>query len=444
MPRTLPDSSPKPARKRFYTSFQNASATYQFIIAITLISVIPIMSFFYLLYRQARMSEGEIPQGFLMISGSVVLLVGVGFVLLRRYPLSVVQLQQSLHRIVTGSLPESAEHLDVGTEGAEIEAALNQIMGQLRERLSLLEKEKGQLEEELRQANKLKSMGAIASGIAHEIKTPVQFVTDNTRYVSQATREVFQFVDVIQQMLDATRGKTGITGQMQALDDTSRKINLPGLQQEITGAIGDSQEGLERIAAIVAAMKDFAHMGSEGASLTDLNRLVRSATTLSRSEWKHVAEVQLDLDTGLPPVPCRGGDITQVLINLIVNAAQAIAESVPRDAPRKGHICVSTRAEGDNVIVEVADDGPGIPAEAQSRIFEPYFTTKKAGEGTGQGLHISRNLIMHRNNGELTFESAQGKGATFRIRLPLSVPARSGTRVAEERQHAGETAPLVR
>jgi signal transduction histidine kinase len=163
-------------------------------------------------------------------------------------------------------------------------------------------------------------------------------------------------------------------------------------------------------------MKDFSHPAAERVAM-DLNRAVRSTVVVATNEWKYVADVVTELDAGLPPVPVRPGEFNQVVLNLVVNAAHAIAAG-RREGDPLGVITVRTACRGDFAEVSVTDTGCGIPPELQARIFEPFFTTKPVGEGTGQGLAIARHIAA-RHGGTLTVESAPGAGSTFTLRLPV-------------------------
>ena len=189
------------------------------------------------------------------------------------------------------------------------------------------------------------------------------------------------------------------------------------LREEVPPAIQDSLNGVERVARIVRAMKVFSHPGAETKTPTDINEAIESTVTVASNEWKDVAELTLDLDESLPLVPCRPGEFNQVILNLVVNAADAIADA--NDNGAKGQLTVSTQLRGDHAEIKVSDTGTGIPEAAQPRIFDPFFTTKEVGRGTGQGLAISRSVVIDKHDGTLTFETRRGKGTTFTIRLPL-------------------------
>ena len=189
--------------------------------------------------------------------------------------------------------------------------------------------------------------------------------------------------------------------------------------EEIPKAIEQSIEGLQRVSEIVSAMKQFCHPGIEEKQAADLNKAVKNIITVARNEWKYVAEVITDLDTTLPPVFCRIGEINQVLLNLIINAAHAIKDAVRSQDNVKGIIKVSTSHDNSWAEIRVTDSGTGIQKEIRPRIFDPFFTTKEVGNGTGQGLAISHSVVTKNHGGTLGFETELGKGTTMIVRLPL-------------------------
>jgi signal transduction histidine kinase len=169
-------------------------------------------------------------------------------------------------------------------------------------------------------------------------------------------------------------------------------------------------------------MKDFAHPGVADKHAADLNKAIESTITVASNEWKYVADMVTSFDDSLPAVPCLLGEFNQVILNMIVNASHAISEALGEGALTKGTITISTVRAGEWAEVRVTDTGNGIPAAIQSRIFDPFFTTKEVGKGTGQGLAISHTVVVEKHGGELSFETEDGIGTTFIVRLPLDVP----------------------
>jgi two-component system, NtrC family, sensor kinase len=268
------------------------------------------------------------------------------------------------------------------------------------------------LEQQLAQATRLESIGQLAAGIAHEINTPLQYVSDNTRFLAGA----FASVMAVVQAAGEPAGQSPSPGPK--LREALAGLDLAFLAEEIPHALSQSQEGLDRVTEIVRAMKDFSHPG-QGRVEADLNRAVDSTVLVSRNEWSYVAELDLDLDPKLGMVRCYEGPLKQVLLNLVVNAAQAIGAERERTSTQAlGKILVRTSRLADGVRITVTDDGPGMDEQVQGKIFDPFFTTKPVGKGTGQGLSMAYAVIVQKHGGELTVASAPGAGTTFTINLP--------------------------
>ncbi|MFT5356088.1 MAG: two-component system NtrC family sensor kinase [Polyangiales bacterium] len=173
------------------------------------------------------------------------------------------------------------------------------------------------------------------------------------------------------------------------------------------------------MSAIVSAMKEFSHPGMDEMEETDINRLVATTQTVSRNEWKYVADLNLDLEPDLPLVLAHGGELNQVILNMIVNAAHAIAETGVVEAGAKGKITITTRTEDDGILLSIRDTGAGIPDSVRARIFDPFFTSKEVGKGTGQGLAIAQSIIKN-HGGRIHVDSEVGSGTCFQIWLPLA------------------------
>jgi PAS domain S-box-containing protein len=268
------------------------------------------------------------------------------------------------------------------------------------------------LEGELRQAQKLEGIGQLAAGIAHEINTPIQFVADNLTFLEGACSSIFG-------LLESCRPGEGksLSEAEAARARAEADCDLEFLRAEVPQAIEQSLEGTRRVATIVRAMKEFSHPDVAEKTYCDLNQGIASTLTIARPEWKDVAEMASDFDETLPPVLCHPGEINQVVLNLIVNAAHAIRER-PEKA-EKGQITVRTRRRGEFAEIAVSDTGAGIPADIQGRIFEPFFTTREVGSGTGQGLALAHSVVVRKHEGKIWFETEVGRGTTFFIHLPI-------------------------
>ncbi|HER27013.1 MAG TPA: PAS domain S-box protein [Rhodospirillales bacterium] len=282
-----------------------------------------------------------------------------------------------------------------------------------------------ELEQELVQASKLEAVGQLAGGIAHEINTPAQYIGDNLKFLTDAHKDLFSLLEKSLALTEAARGHGDLSALAGEIDAVREDIDLDYLREEIPSATEQSLSGIGQVSRIVLAMKEFSHPGTKEMSLADINQALKNTITISSNEWKHVAEVTTMFDETLPAVSCFVGEMNQVFLNLIVNAAHAIADKPGRSG--LGQIGISTRADGEDVIIRVEDDGAGIPEDVQGHIFNPFFTTKEVGKGTGQGLSITRDIVVKRHGGAITFDTKAGKGTTFIVRLPINLaePAKS-------------------
>ena len=264
----------------------------------------------------------------------------------------------------------------------------------------------------LLQAQKLEAIGQLAAGVAHEINTPTQYVSDNTTFLQGAFDKLLGAVVAARGVVEASS-----TPDAELARDALQKARLDYHARQVPRAIDQSLEGLRRIASLVAALKEFSHPSAGVKAPVDLNLAIQATITITRNEWKYVAEVTTDLDPTLPPVWCMRDELSQVVLNLLVNASHAIGEC-QAEGQALGKIAVRTRAAGDHVTIEITDDGAGIPETIRHRIFEPFFTTKPMGKGTGQGLAISHAVIVDKHQGTIDVASEPGRGTTFTVRIP--------------------------
>jgi PAS domain S-box-containing protein len=272
------------------------------------------------------------------------------------------------------------------------------------------------LEAQLAQAQKLESIGQLAAGVAHEINTPIQFVGDNVRFLQQAFDDLSGLLGAYGRLRDAAAGGPVAERVLEEVAEREIEADLPYLIEEVPAASRQTLDGVNRVASIVRALKEFAHPDQTERVATDLNRALLSTLTVARNEVKYVADVETDLGD-LPPVVCQAGELNQVFLNIVVNAAHAIADVVGTSGTR-GRISIRTRAAGDTVCIAIQDTGGGIPDTVQGRIFDPFFTTKPVGRGTGQGLALARAFVQ-KHGGSLTFACEAGQGTTFFVRLPV-------------------------
>jgi two-component system, NtrC family, sensor kinase len=287
---------------------------------------------------------------------------------------------------------------------------------------------------ELAAAQKLESVGRLAAGVAHEINTPVQFVSDNVHFLRTSMTDVAAVIHAYRSLKDTAQSSGDVAEAVRAAEDAEKAADLDYILENAPQSLNSAIEGLERIATIVRSMKEFAHPDQAHKTLADLNQAIRSTLVIASNEYKYVAE--LDVQYGeLPAVPCYLGEINQVVLNLLVNASHAIAD-VFKDTGIPGMLNVRTRLDGDSVEISISDTGTGIPEAARDKIFDPFFTTKEVGKGTGQGLAIARSVIVNKHGGTLRFETECGKGTTFFIRLPIDSVIQSTSDGGEVKQIA--------
>jgi len=272
----------------------------------------------------------------------------------------------------------------------------------------------------LLQSHKLQSIGQLAAGIAHEINTPTQYVGDNLAFLRRAFAALVEIVQSVGPLLDAARDAH--PAETSAIETRLKKLKLAFVLKEVPKAIEQSLDGVARVSSIVAAMKEFSHPSGGELSNVDLNEAIRTTVTVARNEWKYVADLALELDPELPHVPCMRDEINQAILNLVVNAAHAIADVNANGSSGRGKIIVRTRVDGQHVVIDVQDTGTGIPERVRGRIFDPFFTTKPVGRGTGQGLAIARTVVVDKHKGALDFDTELGHGTTFHVRLLRRAP----------------------
>lgn len=277
------------------------------------------------------------------------------------------------------------------------------------------------MESQLKQAQKLESIGQLAAGIAHEINTPIQYTGENIRFLLDAFKEIDSVLGKYRKLFKAIKAGSVTEGIIREVESTIERADLDFIKEELPKAIEQSLEGVDRVAKIVLAMKEFSHPGTEDKKTIDINMAIQSTITIARNEWKYMADMETEFDSSLPPVPCLPGEFNQVILNLIINAAHSIADNVGVDAKEKGTIKVSTRFDAPWAEIRISDTGVGIPKNIRSRIFDPFFTTKEVGRGSGQGLAICYSVIVNKHGGKIEFETEMEKGTTFIIRLPVEI-----------------------
>jgi PAS domain S-box-containing protein len=274
------------------------------------------------------------------------------------------------------------------------------------------------LELELRQAQKLESIGRLAAGVAHEINTPIQFIGDGAHYLADALRDLLALLDKSRAQLRALREEREGERAMVELAEEEALADLDYMRDEAPRSAASILDGVSRVSRIVAAMKSFSHPGADAAVPMDVNRMVQDTLVVAAHELRNTIEVSTEL-AELPAVTGYPAELNQALLNLVINAAHAIADRQKSSEP--GAIRIRTTADRDAVAISVSDNGCGIPSHVQARLFEPFFTTKEVGRGSGQGLAIVRG-VAQKHGGTIDFETAVDFGTTFVLRLPLAPP----------------------
>lgn len=272
--------------------------------------------------------------------------------------------------------------------------------------------ERKRLEAQLVQSQKLESIGQLAAGVAHEINTPLQYIGDNVRFLRKANPRLLGLVSKYDELVARKAPEL-----IPELEKIKKRGKLAVLQKSMLPAIDSCIEGVERAAEVVSALKYFSHPGTDNTKETvDLNKAINATVRVSRGEWKGVAEVELQLGE-VPEVPCLAGPLKQCFLNLVINATHAVRDE--HGDSGEGRLRIMTHAVEDYAEVHITDNGPGIPDHVLQRIYDPFFTTKKLGNGTGQGLALCWETIVDRHGGELFCETKVGTGTTFVVRLPL-------------------------
>jgi signal transduction histidine kinase len=286
--------------------------------------------------------------------------------------------------------------------------------------------ERKTLREQLMQSQKLESIGQLIAGISHEINTPVLFIGNNVLFLKDAFHDLTGLVQMYDKLLVAAREDKVTSELVAAISAAVEQADADYFYLEIPKAIDETLDGIARVGALMNAMKEYSHPGTKEKTPLDLNHAIQSMITVARNEWKNIADLETEFDASLPLVPVLPGEFDQVILNLVVNAAHAIADKIARNpgdpAIGKGVIKVQTINGSSFVEIRIQDTGCGISEKVRTRIFDPFFTTKEIGRGTGQGLTIARSIIVDKHAGSIDFTTEDGKGTTFVIRLPSPGP----------------------
>ena len=274
------------------------------------------------------------------------------------------------------------------------------------------------------QNEKLSAIGQLAAGIAHEINTPVQYVSDNIAFLGDTWNHLDAAMNSCSTRLHASVGCDSRPSEPVTAGGSPEDWDW--LRQEVPKAISQSLEGVRRISKIVSAMRRFSHTGGGEREQVDLNEALDATLTIAQNQIKHIADVQTDYQPNLPPLECYGDEMNQVFLNLIVNATHAIREVSKKRARERGKLTIRTRLIDKDVQIEIQDNGIGIPLPICARVFDPFFTTKQAGEGTGQGLAICHDIVVQKHHGKIWFDTELDRGTTFFVRIPIQFDSDTG------------------
>jgi PAS domain S-box-containing protein len=269
---------------------------------------------------------------------------------------------------------------------------------------------------ELQLAQKLESVGRLAAGIAHEINTPIQYVGDSVHFLRSACEDFDQLLKVWREAIDGLPDTPEHRALQATAAEAMQRYDLEFLRAEIPKSFERVFDGVERVTTIVKAMKEFAHPDATEHSPSDLNHALKTTLLVASNEYKYLATVHTDF-AQLPDVHCNIGELNQVFLNLIVNAAHAIHDA-GKDVSN-GEIHISTTREGDTAVIRIGDNGCGVPPENLVKLYDPFFTTKEVGRGSGQGLAITHSIVVDKHGGEISAQSEVGVGTEFMLRLPI-------------------------
>ena len=260
------------------------------------------------------------------------------------------------------------------------------------------------------QSEKLASVGQLAAGVAHEINNPIGFVRSNLTTLTE-------YVETYQTLLKAYQSLTSLaederSGHIKEIRKIEDREDIEFINEDITELLKDSVDGTARVRDIVQGLRDFSHAGGQSRTRCDLNRCIESTLKIVKNGLQNKCIIETSLQP-VPEVMANTGEINQILMNLMVNAGQAVGEN--------GHITVKTAMHNNSVQIDIQDNGSGIDPSHLDKLFDPFFTTKPVGEGTGLGLAISYGIIQD-HDGEIEVNSELGVGTAFTIRLPVGTP----------------------
>jgi signal transduction histidine kinase len=335
----------------------------QFDTALAIITIIPLLVFVTLL-RMDKLREAMGTISYIMLIAGLALLMVMGYIMLSRYPATIIKLRRHLENIAHGELPDAIALFQDENDIRAIEQGMNLILEQLKEKVRDAEHENIELQKQLFQTRKLEAVGSLATGIAHEVSTPLQYISDNVTFLSRCVEDCFQCLE--EHSIKSSANHT--------------EEDIAYLREELPKSIDQTREGITRIAAIIKALKEFSRRGSDDTkSPTDLNRTVQNVAAVCRNEWRHIADMNLDLSADLTPFLCYPGDLKQTIMSLVRNAIQAIEKRQAEEHDLRGELGISTELKEGRAIIRISDNGCGIPEDHPHRIFDPFFTTRDVG-----------------------------------------------------------------
>ena len=275
------------------------------------------------------------------------------------------------------------------------------------------------LEITLAENQKIESIGQLAGSIAQEINSPIQYIGDNVRFLQGAFEDLSGLMEKYQKLLSTVKNGTVSKEIIEEVEETLEGADWDYLSNELPNALDQTMDGVNKVTNTVQAIKDFSQPASEDKVAVDFNRVVESTILMARNDWKHVAELSTDLEAGMPNVRCHRAQVNQVIMHLVRNAAEAIAEKVGDDPKEKGMIRISTRSDRRWAEFCISDTGCGITEEVRPKIFDPFFTTKDGKNSVGEGLALCKSVVEDNHGGTIRFESVPSTGTIFIIRLPF-------------------------
>ncbi len=311
---------------------------------------------------------------------------------------------------------------EIKTWNQKLELRVEEQTRELREAYDHLKRTQAQL----LQNEKMASIGQLATGIAHEINNPVAFVSSNLNMLGEYLKDLRTFIDQNRQVMDSLKqvedspasgiqsnrngvGHATVQNLVNRMNQLTDKLDINFLMEDLNDIVDESQSGLSRVRDIVQDLKDFAHVDQAEFQFADLNNGIEKTLHLVWNEIKYKATVEKDYGD-IPQIFCMPRQLNQVFMNVLVNAAQAIE--------KEGLIRIKTCSDETNIMIEISDNGCGIPEENLPKIFDAFFTTKPVGKGTGLGLSISYNIIR-KHGGDIRVQGKVGQGTTFFITLPI-------------------------